>query len=84
MMNGSFGSTRDSQALISLKSHRQAVSGCGFNRSMQHLFSKYREEDVENETASNSSRSLNLLRQIYKWQPKRLPKSCYELVLGLD
>jgi len=25
------------------------ASGCGFNRSTQHLISKYREEDVENE-----------------------------------
>ena len=26
--------------------------GCDFNRSMQHLISHYREEDVENEAAS--------------------------------
>ena len=25
---------------------------CGFNRSMQHLISDYREEDVENEAAT--------------------------------
>jgi len=29
--------------------------GCGFNRSMQHLISKYKEEDVE--TAANSGLS---------------------------
>ncbi len=26
--------------------------GCGFNRSMQHLISNYREGDVENEAAT--------------------------------
>jgi hypothetical protein len=26
--------------------------GCDFNRSMQHLISNYREEDVENEAAT--------------------------------
>ena len=31
---------------------RQAANGCDFNRSMQHLISNYREEDVENEAAS--------------------------------
>ena len=29
-----------------------AADDCGFNRSMQHLISNYREEDVENEAAS--------------------------------
>ena len=28
------------------------VLGCDFNRSMQHLNSNYREEDVENENAT--------------------------------
>ena len=27
-----------------------SLKGCDFNRSMQHLISTYREEDVENET----------------------------------
>ena len=31
---------------------RQAAMKCGFNRSMQHLISNYREGDVENEAAS--------------------------------
>jgi hypothetical protein len=29
-----------------------ATFGCGFNRSMQHLISNYRGEDVENEAAT--------------------------------
>jgi len=29
-----------------------AAMGCDFNRSMQHLISNYREEDVENEAAT--------------------------------
>jgi hypothetical protein len=28
-----------------------AALGCGFNRSMQHLISNYREEDVVNEVS---------------------------------
>ena len=30
--------------------------GCGFNRSMQHLNSNYREEDVVNEVATDDLR----------------------------
>ena len=29
-----------------------AIYDCDFNRSMQHLISTYREEDVENENAT--------------------------------
>ncbi len=31
---------------------RMAALGCDFNRSMQHLISNYREEDVENEATT--------------------------------
>jgi hypothetical protein len=30
------------------------ASSCGFNWSMQHLISKYREEDVENEVSTKN------------------------------
>jgi len=31
---------------------RPSALGCGFNWSMQHLISNYREEDVENEVSN--------------------------------
>ncbi len=33
---------------------RTSALGCDFNRSMQHLISDYREEDVENEAATEN------------------------------
>jgi hypothetical protein len=37
------------KGIIIEKSQVVATFKCGFNRSMQHLFSKHREGDVENE-----------------------------------
>ena len=31
-----------------------AANDCGFNRSMQHLISKYREEDVDHEVSTKN------------------------------
>ncbi len=38
--------------ILILRNISMSANGCGFNRSMQHLISNDREEDVENEAAT--------------------------------
>ena len=42
------------EKIIDLSDEEKAAMGCDFNRSMQHLHSHYREEDVENEAATEN------------------------------
>jgi hypothetical protein len=42
------------KTVIRVISRGTAANDCGFNRSMQHLNSYYREEDVENEVSDEN------------------------------